>query len=283
MPEDELATDQEPINTPESMKHLAIKWHNEFDNEIWQRGHETRRAAYHNQDHIQAVQEMGKKYLQQIDSDEDPLGVLTSINDWNSENPGDTITPEDVQNAFEWAAIFHDSGNIISSVENVDGVFIPNYLDKYTSKGAEQRSIDIAKKIILQTDIPTEEKDKLTKLSVHMIGETTYDGKDPDRPFAVFMRVMDQIASAVADQNERRIEGLLEEMIAEDPEATANPDDFINFFTRRLDQLIPEDKVRDDFLEVMGLKMPEEIVDLPTQETGLKQILAYVKGDVDSF
>ncbi len=213
---------------------LPFAWHDQFDREVW-----NGKPSFHNRDHIEAVGKASEIYLKRPKKEADPLRLEESLALWNKQNPEVCISESELPEVLRWAINTHDLGNIMSEVKAVAGTLTPVFLDNYTAKNAEQRGQDIAQVLIESSDIASEKKERFVPFVRHLIGETVYKMEDPNIPFALYMRMVDQIGNDFFSVNRKRVEGLLEEVRVELPEAEIVLYDCHNFSGKRLPQLLP--------------------------------------------
>lgn len=220
--------------TSEEILELPFVWHDQFDREVWKG-----KPSFHNRDHIEAVEKANEVYLKRPKKELDSLKLEESLVLWNEQNPEAHISESELPEALEWAIKTHDLGNIMSGVKAVAGTLTPKFLDNYTAKNAEQRSQDIAQVLIESSDIADEKKERFTPFVRHLIKETIYEMKGSNIPFALYMRMVDQIGNDFYSANKKRVEGLLEEIKVELPEAEIVLYDCYNFSGKRLPELLP--------------------------------------------
>jgi hypothetical protein len=151
-----------------------------------------------------------------------------------------------------------------------------NYLDGYTAKGAEERSIQIAREIIEKSGLYDEKKNRYLLLIKHLIGQTTFQPTDEDKnkPFATFVRVVDQIGGNLfnTQSREESIFGLVEENVFEKYEKgetfILNPYRFFNFVNLRLPDLVGDGKAKMVF-EAFE-KEPPPIINVENKQITIK-------------
>ena len=276
------------LDGPKEILKLPLKWHQYFDQNIWQK--EKTRPSFHNKEHLQSVLNAGLLYLNSIDpQQDDPLRVNESIKNWNQTYPDFQIDKEYLKFAFEWAAYYHDTGNLMGGLRNEDGRLVPQYFKIYRAGKhkvggfltAEQRSEEIARVAIQSADIFTEAQERLSDLVAHLIAETDHEVRI-NRPFALFMRTTDQIGNSLLNDQEDNEEGLLIEFLTEDPEYCAVLYKFINFYNIRFDQLIPDRRAQEEIYAIWKSERPEYIEGLSKKEVPGQELLAYVRGEINS-
>jgi hypothetical protein len=259
------------------VSHASHAAHTLFDRNIWKN-----LPSFHNYDHIRAVHEEMENYfthLRNNPADSDPLRIRESITKWNEDHPDHKITLDQLELAMSLAIQCHDLGNFMRSgeasedVAAIDGQKIKyTFLSKYRSgkiaylegeqaeETAEDRSIRIAKFLLHRRDLlpttttPTQALPAyLEPLVCHLIDETRY-AFSPERggnqsPFAIAMRVFDQIGNYIHNFNPISLVGLMIELVLENPYKKFNPHQFANFAFYRLKELLPNKSSLDDFME----------------------------------
>lgn len=241
------------ISPTEKIVGQCQKWHWEFNEQFW-----SGKDSFHNAEHIQATILAAEKLIEAALAGNDPLGIMKDLEKWNKQHPGSEIKKKELLDVVKLAFAFHDLGNIAQETSTQpDGKIELDFLDKYQAKGAEERSQKIAEAVIMASDIPPEQKKRFLPFVLHLISETTYMPRK-EAPFGIFVRVVDQIGNDLFSKNERRVNGLLEEMYAENPDAEFLPYFFFNFARERFEQLVPDDDTRDSILKIWDKKLPEE-------------------------
>ena len=256
---------------------MPLEWHGAFDSKKYRE-----QETYHNSEHIRATEEAKDKYVQAVrrDRENDPLRLMSSLDKWNRGKSSEMQVSEDeLVVALKWVVRFHDVGNILRDVNIEDGEIKPVFLEKYTAgkddkteKVAEDRSRDIFGKVIRVLDMDEKKQQRLVPLVKKMI-ELTKPKKpnaetgvvDTSEPFSAFMEVVDQIGNDLYSTNVNRVEGLMREIVAENPDAKIIPDRFVNYSRRRLPELLPEESDQEALLEIWR-SLPDEISDLPTEK-----------------
>jgi len=226
---------------------LSLNFHKEFD----RRWKEDKRhfASYHNENHIQATIDAATQLINKAFNEEmDPLDLRKHLQNWNQANPNAQITKSEFLEVVCLAFSMHDLGNIACGVKvDEKGDLQLDYLDGYTAKGAEERSVKIAEEIVNNSDLDEEKKNRYLLLIKHLIEQTTFQPTDEDKnkPFANFVRVVDQIGGNLfnSQRTEEIVAGLIEEGIFEKGEFKFNPHRFFNFVNLRLPELVGEEKV----------------------------------------
>ena len=190
-------------------------------------------------------------------SGNDPLGLMNDLAKWNKEHSDEQIEKSELPVVVSLAFACHDLGNIAEEILEEDGKVKLSFLLQYQTQGAEDKSQQIAEKVIKSSDIPEEQKRRFLPLVLHLINETKFQ-PDGEALFGVFARVVDQIGNDLFSKNERRIYGLLEEMYAENLQAQFNTYFFFNFARKRFIQLVPDETARNIILIIWNKKLPEE-------------------------
>jgi hypothetical protein len=206
----------------EKIIQLSFNFHKEFD----RRWKEEKRhfASYHNRNHIQATIDAATQLINKAFNGEmDPLDLTKDLQKWNQANPNSQITGDEFLEVVRLAFSMHDLGNIASGVKvDEKGDLKPYYLDGYTAKGAEERSVKIAEEIVNNSGLDEEKKNRYLLLIKHLIEQTTFQPTDEDKnkPFATFVRVVDQIGGNLFNRQSRKeiVFGLIEEGIFENKE-----------------------------------------------------------------
>lgn len=227
------------------IKEQALNWHKKFNQKNW-----NEKPSFHDNEHVEAVLNSSQKIIDAIKSGHDPLKIKDDLKKWNSVQ-SEPIDFQKFQRALKLAIYWHDLGNISQDINEQQ----LDFLQQYKAKDAEDRSQEIAKKIMQQSRFSNSQE--LIPLITHLINETKFM-KNGEMPFANLMRVVDQIGNDLFSKNEERVEGLLMENFAENPQATFNPYFFFNFTKNRFAQLIPDQLTREEILEVFEKQLPEE-------------------------
>jgi len=253
-----MLEEQIDVRIREKEAHLPLidrplMWHDEFTDKLWKD-----KPAFHDKVHISSVEQSALAYLNRgVESD--PLSLENSVKVWNENHPESKIRAGELGEAIVWVIRCHDLGNIMGSIEVTDfGELRPKFFDRYRAKNAEPRSQRIAQVLLENSDHDEEKKAHFIPFVRHMIGESKYMMTDEQSPFALFMRVVDQIGNDLFSNNEQRVFGLLEEMLGENPNATFVPYNFMNFTRIRFPQLLPDEDLRQQLLKVWGKPLPPE-------------------------
>lgn len=232
----------------EKVKELQISsldMHLQFDEK------RPRRFSFHNFEHIfAAVKGAMILYEKAKQENDDIFGLRVDLERWNNSHDlqgNNAISFEEFADVLRLAFSFHDLGNI---ADVIDGKVVLRESGLYKADGAEERSIEIAR--IMLRDKP--ELQKYLPLIEHLIEETKYNYLEKEdkegntgnaRPFAVFVRVVDQIMTNYLRRDYPEfIEGLQEEAIDEKKEPLSK-EKIENFTTTRLPELLvnlPQDR-----------------------------------------
>jgi len=238
--------------TVEVLVNKALNFHKEFDKK-WRENYP---YSFHNQYHIKACINSIKKLLEAALKGKDPLKIKEDLDKWNQEHKSH-ITLEDFTLILILAFAFHDLGNI---AEVRDGEI--TFLDGYKSEGAEERSKEIALKLMEKKKI----KREWQELILHLIEETKFNIEDV-RPFSILVRVIDQIGGNLFNEDKTRVLGLILELVREKGIFTFNPYNFFNFVRIRIEELITQQEIK-SVLEIWGKDLPKPI-DLPQEDITL--------------
>lgn len=229
---------EEMLTSAENFFEKAASWHDEFDRI---RKIET---SFHNREHLKAVRLAAERLIDEKEI-RDPLNLKSDLKRWNELHPGQELTEDEFKEAVIIFVGLHDTGNII---EKLDPNLVPLYNDKYKASDAEERSKEIARKVL--------EDSKYLPLVEHLIDQTKYklEYKDEDRnvPFAIFVAVVDQIGNDLLSDNPDRLAGLINEIKNEDPDRLIDPYDFYNFTRVRFPALAPDEAKRQEILGIWG-------------------------------
>lgn len=231
------------LHPSEQMLEVSYALHNQFNEEVWNAG-KPERASFHNAEHIRAVAQGSDKLIDAAQFGNDPLNLQKDLDRWNEAHPDAVVSNlQELKKVFRIAYSAHDFGNTSESVKNVDGRLEPQYLDKYTAKDAENRTIAMLPTILeAESDLTDDERTRFLPLVTDIVERTRFGYPTTDQlgeePFAKAVRVMDQIGNDLLTTNQRVVEGLLEEIVSERPDATFNPTLFYNFARKRLPQLL---------------------------------------------
>jgi hypothetical protein len=271
----EILSNAELIINIARVSRLAYKL---FDEKVWRY-----MPSFHNFDHTRAVHRTMEDYftyLKDNPSGPDPLKIRESIIKWNEDHPTQEITFDQLELAMTVAIQCHDLGNILGGIEEsedgeeIDGrKFRYKFLKKYyagklpnlegeqAEETAEDRSIRITKFLLQHRDLLQKEGATpiqpppayLEPLACHLIDETRYgfsEEKGGDQsPFAIAMRVFDQIGNYIHNFYPIYLIGLMIEMVLEYPDKVFNPHKFVNFALDRLKELLPDEDSRNEFLK----------------------------------
>lgn len=219
----------------------AQEWSREFEEQVWNRGGE-RRPSFHNAGHLMDVGQAMGEYFETIE-EADPLNVRREFMLWNQRHPEAYIYQGEQLEVFLLAAAIHDLGNFIGSLKAGSPVF----LDTYRAKNAENRSERLAEEIIANSGLEQSKKSRFLPLIKHLIDQSKYSQIPTAELFNRSMQVFDQIGSHAMhrDGAVERVEGLLWEMLGENPNTIINPATFFNFVPVRLPQLLSQAQVED--------------------------------------
>jgi hypothetical protein len=234
--------------TVEVLVNKALNFHKEFDKK-WRENYP---YSFHNQYHIKACIASIKKLLEAALKGKDPLGIKKDLDKWNQEHKSN-ITLKDFILILILAFAFHDLGNI---AEVRDGEI--TFLDGYKSEGAEERSKEIALKLM-----NGKIKGEWQELILHLIEETKFNITE-ERPFSILVRVIDQIGGNLFNEDRTRVLGLILELVKEKGGLTFKPYNFFNFVRIRIGELITQQEVRKSVLEIWDKDLPKPI-DLPQE------------------
>jgi hypothetical protein len=238
--------------TIEVLVNKALNFHKEFDKK-WR---ENYHYSFHNQYHIKACIASIKKLLEAALKGEDPLRIREDLDKWNQEHKSN-ISLKDFALILILAFAFHDLGNI---AEVRDGEI--TFLDGYKSEGAEERSKEIALKLM-----DGKIKREWQELILHLIEETKFNITE-ERSFSILVRVIDQIGGNLFNEDRTRVLGLILELVREKGIFTFNPHKFFNFVRVRIEELIQQQEIRERVLKIGGKGLPKPI-DLPQEDITL--------------
>ncbi len=259
------------LNQPvENIIRGCLNLHKNFDKEWKNQG----RISYHNENHVRATLVAAEKLVKaafNIENPQDPLGLKNDLNKWNELNPEGKVTEEEFLDVVRLAFSFHDLGNIAKLNEKGE----IEYLDIYRAQGAEERSVQIAEKIINESSLTDDQKKRFLPLVSHLIRQTTYQPSENDkgRPFASSARVIDQVGGNLFNGQEARVLGLIEENVheSEGGDFSFTPNKFFNFVRIRFPQLVDDENLRIQITQIFGVSLPEEIPNLKDQNITLTQ------------
>jgi hypothetical protein len=245
----------------------ALNFHKEFDKK-WR---ENYTYSFHNQYHIKACIASIKKLLEAALKGEDPLRIRENLDKWNQGHKSN-ISLKDFALILILAFAFHDLGNI---AEVRDGEI--TFLDGYKSEGAEERSKEIALKLM-----NGKIKKEWQELILHLIEETKFNITE-ERPFSILVRVIDQIGGNLFNDDRTRVLGLILELVKEKGRFTFNPYKFFNFVRVRIGELITQQEIK-SVLEIWGKELPKPI-DLPQEDITLtpedvEKFIEYMKENI---
>jgi len=254
---------------PPELLSLPLNWHDTFNAEVWKG-----KASFHNRYHVEAVEAANETYLKQAEL-RDPLDLKGNLERWNKTHPQASLTWDELKTTLQWAIRCHDLGNIMGSLRKGEtGELSPIFLDTYRANQSEQRSQRLAQILMTESNLPQEQKQKLIPLVHHLIGETVYQPKDRAVPFAIYIRVMDQIGNGLFCRDPQREKGLLLEMSNEKPTATISPYAFYNFTRDRLTNLLPNRKKWKELFRIWKKPLPVEQAAYPKEPRLISDLLA---------
>ena len=245
-------------------KEIAIScldWHNEFNRKKWKKN-----PSFHNIHHAIAVMYSAQKLIQAALKGNDPLEIKNDLERWNRKSHYQ-IEPKELTQVAILAFALHDTGNILKTIIiGPESKPTPQFLEKYTAEGAEERSQEIAEKLTgaYSQKMPEENFSRFLPLIQHLINETKFNLEEK-APFGVFTRVIDQVGSNLFNTNTKRTSGLLQEIYKENPKTKFTPHHFFNFTRKRFEQLIPSKDKRNSILKIWGKKLPKEKTGLPQE------------------
>ncbi|GBD34519.1 hypothetical protein HRbin35_00244 [bacterium HR35] len=229
-------------------------------------------SSFHNENHIEAVLEALEKLIIAAKNGNDPLNIRSDLERWNKEN---NVEPPITLEEFWFIALIafacHDLGNI-ATLENEKLIF----LSQYTSKDAEERSKRIAEYLLNQTNLDETTKQIWLPLIFHLIDQTKFQPEDTSKPFAIFVRVVDQIGGNLFNKDRTKsILGLIYEIANEGRgNETFNPHSFYNFPYFRFQELVLDEEIRKAVLNIWEkeIKLEENSL-FPNQEITYSEYL----------
>lgn len=224
-----------------------LELHKKFDSLVWKD-----KESFHNAEHIRAVTEAATTYLDKSSRESDPLGVWRDLDAWNQQDPDIYVSDDEFRQIALFAIGLHDTGNF----SNLDESNIQIFLDKYTAAGAEERSKLILINVINNQSLDPKVKEKYIKLASDLIDQTKFAEKL--QFFGKFMKVVDQIGNDLFSKNEKRVTGLLNEMISENPNVMVNPYFFSNFVREILPKYLTSEEIS-LLLVLWDKRLPEEV------------------------
>ena len=230
----------------EELSNKAINFHDNFNKSKWRKD-----KSFHNSDHIRACLQACEILVKKAMMGEDPLRIKEDLERWN-QNQRSNISLDEFLLIITLAYSFHDLGNI-ADLQNGKIVF----LNTYTSNQAEERSKRIAEYLIRESKLPQDKKKRWLDLILYLIEETKFQIQDPQRPFALLVRFIDQIGGNLFNQNRNRIFGLILELVEEKGEISINPYEFFNFVNLQARKLLNDPNVLEKVLEIWGKRLPE--------------------------
>jgi len=261
--------------TLKNLESMVKLWHENAD-QMWGK------ESFHNWQHIVAVRYAKDEYLKSYhEKGLDPLRVFGDegeLTRWNqSKTDEEKISPEEFEYGLDASILLHDVGNVLTRIDvNEEGELVPTYhyqentnhaniaSDKvYIAAGAEDRTKEMIEPIFTKLGIDK----KLIPMAQDFVENTKYQFTEggKDTPFAVFMRVVDQLGVNYFSEDDKRVLGLANENNIEFPERKYNPDFVVNFTLRRCRELVPNDTVRDTLVNgSWGKQYPKEFPGLGT-------------------
>lgn len=273
------------VNPVSSLTRQALVMHRDYDQKKWEG-----KPSFHNEEHIKRVLSALKYYFQETRKGKDPLNLIGDLSKWNEQHPGAKVKKVDeLHQIMKVALAYHDLGNFAYH-DQANNTII--YLDQYCAdqamingkvredaQDAESRSIGLIQAIIEQD----REKETLLgphlPLIEHIINQTRYGfgENEEQKPFAVFVRVIDQVANNLLLRKSdlksmlTNTIGLMLEQVRENPEIKISPRLYFNFAAKRLKELVPDDQIRRNIYsifwdneqleiinEILGIDLPEE-------------------------
>jgi len=247
----EINTSQEKPPAAENLIRQALRFHQQFDEQVWDDW-----PSFHNPAHIEATSLSARVLVEGALKGNDPLGLLADLKRWNQERGGD-VSDKELAEVMALTFAVHDLGNIMNDLEIVNGEVKPTFLPGYRSVGAEARSQQLAKKLF-NFHFDSSEGERLFPLVEHLINQTVPQLTDRTPPFAVSIRAIDQIGNDLFSHDDDREMGLLWEIGKEKPDEEFRPYHFFNFARVRFSQLVREEATREAVLTVWGKEIPPE-------------------------
>lgn len=206
--------------------------------------------SMHNEHHVLAGWRAGARLVEKATNfGPDPLGIRKDLQEWNLKRVADERVPEsELPLVFEVASMMHDLGYGYEIRVNEKGQKEMVYRGKlgqvgYDSGEHEDRSAEIAA-WLMEKYIPADNVKRWLPLVKHLTHNTKYELNEAQRkePFALLMQMSDQVGQAVFNQTDFQ-KGLLDEMLAENPNQPIVPFNFFNFPQRRFLQLCEAYKI----------------------------------------
>jgi len=177
------------------------------------------KPAYHDDTHISATLLSTDKMVEGMKAGVDIFNTQQDLERWNAQNPDNQIKSlGEFAEVLHLTFAMHDIGNIakpreqftpptvqdvaaarvaIETLANTNDTSLPyDYLDKYDSKGAEDRAVQIMRSVL--ADHPNREK--YSPLIRHLILASKMDA-DETAPFVALVHVIDQIGANVLAKN----------------------------------------------------------------------------------
>lgn len=262
----------EKLTTGKDILKLAVTWHERFKKEKW-----TDKPSFHDEFHIRAMDKSAQLLLT-IRNSHPHFDIDRQLNLLNQllteQTPGFAgLEKSDLEEVMQIVAGSHDLGNICEDINITTNGIEPGFLENgYTSKNAESRSQQIAEKIINFSGLDESKKSRYVQAVKYLIGQTEVKLNDPDEPFAVFMRICDQVGANLLSQKDvlQRTAGLRLELLHEYPQIHFAPDTFYNYVHKVLPDLVPGETTQNQILACWGFEgLPKRIPDLSQEKLPL--------------
>jgi len=217
------------LYSPEAQKvmNYALSFHERFNREKWTQ------PSFHDRNHIVATIDASRLFIEAAQGGNDPLRIYADLERWNKgKDDSQYISINELREVSMLAFACHDLGNIIED----DTISMRK---EYSSKNAEDRSAQIAERIMTEFNTKT----KYLPLIKDIILNTKFKS-DPNKPLTLFTQVVDQIGGNVCNvkSREQLTEGILYEFAAEN--IPVSTDQSYNFVPRTLKEMIPAEKNR---------------------------------------
>lgn len=221
-------------------------------------------ASYHNEMHVEAVANANDVYLSKIEMD-DPLNLRKSFADWKSKN-NSSLGFDDLIFTLGLVLPIHDLGNVCENISIIDGNIVPTYHNdcKYKAHGAEDRSINFAQKIVMELGVENEEE--IISLARHLIDGTRSNLHEKD-DLQRYVEVMDLVGGHLFSQNDRRFEGLINELSGEYPDKKISYSGLVNYTVQRFAYLVPEKNTQDRLFGMWERDLGSEVAASETEIT----------------
>ena len=232
--------------------------------------------AFHDFRHYVNVAEAAKKILNaaQTRPISDPTHFWQDYENFCNDNSLSIslLDNSDLEITMELFGMIHDLGNAFEDVKKVGNLLEITCLKDNNGKNqfqkieAENRSIKMSEIVVKHflggKDVSEEKQIAITKLVQALIEQTTFKPSNPNKPFAVFARLSDQVGQALVDPNKKpadytqnvQMALLDEEYYDQDRSDISISKSYGNFVSESLQRLFGKDIDPEKILQIFDLQ-----------------------------